>query len=101
MNNTNTDSRDDRFAPFYKSSVEKMTVESLSEVGMLAFYNVGAALQGDITINSDVTQIGGRAFENCTGLKTINVDMTETQWNAVTKGNNWNKSVTANIVLKK
>ena len=101
MNNTNTDTRDDRFAPFYKSNVERMTVESLSEIGMLVFYNVGPALQGEITINSDVTQIGGRAFDNCTGLKTINVDMTETTWNSITKGSNWNRNVTANIVFKK
>ena len=85
----------------YNTKVEKMTVESLSEVGDYAFVNVGSALQGDIVINEGVTKIGTQAFYNCTGLKTINIDMTETTWNSITKGSNWNRNVTANIVFKK
>ena len=85
----------------YNTKVEKMTVESLSEVGDYAFANVGSALQGDIVINEGVTKIGTQAFDNCTGLKTINIDMTETTWNSITKGSNWNRNVTANIVFKK
>ena len=85
----------------YNTKVEKMTVESLSEVGDYAFVNVGSALQGDIVINEGVTKIGTQAFYNCTGLKTINIDMTETTWNSITKESNWNRNVTANIVFKK
>ena len=112
------------WAPFINSKVEKLTVESLSEVGNYAFYGVGVALQGDIVINEGVTQIGNwafkdcsnitsvsipstvteiksKAFENCKALKTININMTEEEWNKVTKGSNWNTNVTANIVFKK
>ena len=111
-------------AAFYKSNIEEMTVESLSEVGPSVFYNVGAALKGDIVINEGVTTIGGwafrgcgnitsvsipstvteiksKAFENCKSLKTINVNMTKTEWEAVTKGSNWNTNVTAEIVFLK
>ena len=83
------------------TSLEKITVKSISEVGQNAFSAVGSALQGDIKINADVTQIGNRAFYNCIGLEIINVDMTEEEWNAVTKGGSWNTNVTANIVFKK
>ena len=111
-------------AAFYKSNIEGITVESLSEVGPSVFYNVGQALKGDIVINEGVTTIGGwafrgcgnitsvsipstvteiksKAFENCKSLKTINVNMTKTEWEAVTKGSNWNTNVTAEIVFLK
>ena len=83
------------------TSLEKITVKSISEIGQNAFNAVGPALQGEITINSDVTQIGDRAFNNCTGLGKINVNMTKTEWEAVTKGSNWNTNVTAEIVFLK
>ena len=111
-------------AAFYETNIEKITVESLSEIGIFAFCNVGSALQGDIVINEGVTtigegaflecsnitsvnipstvkQIGNKAFYNCTKLKIINVNMTEEEWNLVSKGNNWNANVTANMVFKK
>lgn len=40
------------------------------------------------------------AFGNCKKLQTINVNMTENEWNSVTKVNGWNQNVTANIVFK-
>lgn len=83
------------------TSLEKITVKSISEIGQNAFNAVGPALQGEITINSDVTQIGDRAFNNCTGLEKINVNMTKTEWETVTKGSNWNTNVTAEIVFLK
>ncbi len=83
------------------TSLEKITVKSISEIGQNAFNAVGPALQGEITINSDVTQIGDRAFNNCTGLGKINVNMTKTEWETVTKGSNWNTNVTAEIVFLK
>ena len=42
----------------------------------------------------------GGAFYNCTGLKTINIDMTEIEWEAVTKTAAWNNNVTAKMVFK-
>ena len=79
MNNTDTDTRNDRFAPFYKSNVERMTVESLSEIGMLAFYNVGPALQGDIVINEGVTTIGAGAFNGCSNITSASIPSTVTE----------------------
>ena len=112
-----------KWAMFYESGVKQITVESLSELAALAFYNVSSAIQGNIVINEGVTTIGGGAFKecsnitsvvlpstittigstafyNCTGLKTININMTEEEWNAVTKGSNWNRNVNAKIVFK-
>ena len=40
------------------------------------------------------------AFENCKKLQTIKVNMTENEWNSVTKGKGWNQNITANIVFK-
>ena len=104
--------------------LENVTVESLSEIAASAFVGTGPALKGDIVINegvttigtsafegctnitsvsipNTVTNIGDRAFYNCTGLGKINVNMTKTEWEAVTKGSNWNTNVTAEIVFLK
>ena len=42
-----------------------------------------------ITIPSSVTSIGDYAFYCCYNLKTITFKGTEAQWNAITKGTNW------------
>ena len=104
--------------------LENVTVESLSEIAASAFVGTGPALKGDIIIEegvttigtsafegctnitsvsipNTVTNIGDRAFYNCTGLGKINVNMTKTEWEAVTKGSNWNTKVTAEIVFLK
>ena len=114
------------FAYYFKecNSLETVTVESISEIGYNAFNSVKAALKGDIVINegvtkiygegvfsgcssitsvslpSTLTEIGASAFNNCIRLQTINVNMTEEEWSAVTKKSNWNRNVTANIVFK-
>ena len=58
----------------------------------------GYAFQGctgltSITIPNSVTSIGGYAFEGCRRLKSITFNGTIAQWNAISKGNNWKKSV--------
>ena len=43
----------------------------------------------DVTIPEGVTDIGYSAFWGCTKLATINYAGTKEQWNAITKGSNW------------
>ncbi len=42
-----------------------------------------------ITLPASVTSIGDRAFYGCTGLTKIRFKGTSTQWNAITKGADW------------
>ena len=45
-----------------------------------------------ITIGSGVTRIDSYAFENCTGLTSITYQGTRAQWNAISKGGDWNSN---------
>ncbi|MDE5581590.1 MAG: leucine-rich repeat protein [Treponemataceae bacterium] len=45
-----------------------------------------------VTIPASVTSIGDKAFCRCTGLTTINYTGTEEQWNAITKGEDWDSN---------
>ena len=45
-----------------------------------------------VTIPASVTSIGQGAFSRCTDLTTINYTGTEEQWNAITKGENWDSN---------
>ena len=50
-----------------------------------------------ITIPDSVTSIGDYAFRSCTSLANIYYKSTKEQWNAITKGNNWNSSMGLNV----
>ena len=77
-------------------NLQTMTIGSISEVGQSVFASVGPALKGTIKINSTVTSIGASAFNGCSGLEIMNIDMTEEEFNTnVTKGKNWDNGVTA------
>ena len=43
-----------------------------------------------VTIPDSVTSIGDHAFRNCSGLKEIHYQGTKAQWNAISKGSDWN-----------
>ena len=43
-----------------------------------------------ITLSSDTTTIGYRAFYNCSGLTSITFEGTVEQWNAISFGTDWN-----------
>ena len=68
----------------------------VTSIGEQAFYNCSALT--NITIPSNVTSIGNYAFYNCSALGTIEFSGTKAQWNAITKGYQWNYNVPATSV---
>ena len=52
-----------------------------------------------ITIPNSVTTIGSEAFCYCSKLTSINYTGTEEQWNAISKGTDWNKSCPSDMVI--
>ena len=94
--------------------------ESLTSIGELAFF--GCTGLTSIDLPEGVTSIGGWAFQNCSNLtsidlpegltyigygafygcknlQTINYKGTDDQWNAITKGSNWNNQVPSDMVI--
>ena len=65
--------------------------DGVTSIGGYAFYEC-ISLTG-VIISEGVTSIGSMAFYGCTGLTTINYTGTEEQWNAISKGSDWNKNV--------
>lgn len=51
-----------------------------------------------VTIGGSVTSIGGNAFSGCESLTSISYTGTMSQWNSITKGNNWYIYVPAIVV---
>ena len=64
---------------------------SVTNIGDLAFADCRSLTS--ITIGSGVTSIGREAFNCCYELNTISFNGTIEQWNAITKGRDWNKNV--------
>ena len=71
--------------------------DSVTHIGAAAFN--GCTGLTSITIPSSVTSIGNWAFINCTGLLTINYRGTESNWNAISKGTNWDNNTPSNKVI--
>ena len=66
-----------------------MTIpDSVTKIGELAFRDCSSLTS--VTIPDSVTSIGELAFCNCTSLKSIKYRGTEAEWNAISKGYNWN-----------
>ena len=62
--------------------------DSVSSIGSYAFaYCTGLT---SVTIGNGVTSISSSAFSGCTSLTSINYRGTEEQWNAISKGTDWN-----------
>ena len=61
----------------------------VTSIGDHAFYNCSKLTS--ITLPSSVTSISNRAFMLCNSLETITFKGTEAQWNAITKGTDWDK----------
>ncbi len=58
--------------------LNRVTVESVSEVGLNAFKQIGPALKGDIIIEEGVTTIGEGGFEGCTSITSVSMPNTIT-----------------------
>ena len=70
--------------------------ESVTSIGERAFYYCSNLTS--ITIPESVTSIGDGAFYGCSRLKTINYTGTEEQWNAISKGTDWNYETSLNVI---
>ena len=69
---------------------------SVKSLGKWAFYYCSGLTS--VTIGNSVTRIGDFAFTGCNGLTSISYTGTITQYNAITKGQNWHKNVPATVV---
>ena len=61
--------------------------DSMTSIGILAFFNCSE--MKSITIGNGVTSIGRQAFSYCYGLQDIYYAGTREQWDAITKGTEW------------
>ena len=79
---------------FYKcGKLESITLpQSVTEIGTLAFYDCGSLKSIDVMNNVD--SIGASAFCN-TKLGTIRYCGTQAEWDAIDKGDNWNKGLSS------
>ena len=85
------------YAFSYCSSLTSITIpSSVTSIGNYAFSYCSSLTS--ITIPEGVTSIGQRAFGYCSGLKTINYTGTEEQWNAISKGTDWNYKTSLNVI---
>ena len=65
--------------------------DGVTSIGNNSFY--GCSKLTSITIPEGVTSIGNYAFQSCSKLTSINYTGTEEQWETISKGTDWNKSV--------
>ncbi len=70
--------------------------DSVTSIGASAFYNCRSLM--NITIPDSVTSIGARVFCDCSSLTSIHFGGTKAQWNAISKGYDWNYS-TGNYII--
>ena len=70
---------------------------SVTSIGISAFEGCTGLTR--VTIGGSVTSIGKYAFSRCTSLTNIKFNGTIAQWNAISKGTDWNYKVPAKQVV--
>ena len=81
-------------SPIFKGCSNLATVNIGDNVTTIPSYAFsGCSGLTSVTIGNGVTSIGRYAFDGCTGLTSITFNGTKAQWNAISKGNNWERSV--------
>ena len=71
-------------------NLRKVTITNQTNIPAYAFQNCD--LIREITFTKAVEMIGAQAFENCSSLKTVNYSGTQSEWNDIVFGANWNKN---------
>lgn len=71
--------------------------EGITTIGVTAFYECTSLVE--IVIPSTITSVGSSAFDQCTALTKIVFTGTIEQWNAISKGSNWNNNVLATEII--
>lgn len=71
--------------------------KEVTAIGDFAFANV--SFIETVSITTALKSIGNGAFSNCTSLTAINYYGTVEEWNAISKGENWNQNVPATEVI--
>lgn len=83
---------------FYNcKSLSSITIpDDVKEISNYAFYNCKGLTS--VTLPNSVEWLGYSAFYNCSGLTRMGFNGYKAQWNAITKGYNWNYNTGAYTV---
>ena len=91
-----TDGDEKILVAYLGTNTELILPSYITKINQDAFENCTGLTS--VTIGGSVTSIGDFAFYNCTGLTSITFKGTKAQWNAISKGDYWNKNVPATQV---
>ena len=94
-----TDGEEKSLIMYTGEETELTLPEGITEINQYAFYNGSSGIASitsipdsvtSITIPASVTSIGEYAFSWCISLTSITFQGTKAQWNAISKGRDWN-----------
>ena len=89
----------DRFVFHGCSALTQVNIpETVTSIERSAFDNCSGLVE--LHLPKELTSIGERAFSGCSGMKTLYFAGTSTQWEAVTKGYQWNAGCSFEVVCQ-